>query len=398
MDAGEMGRMPASGAGAVPVLSAVSTQTTTAPTTTAPTTTAPTSSAPDGRDSAIDTVRGLCVLSMVTGHLALGSWLSSLAHPVPFVDGATGFVLLSGLLVGMVQRSTMRGAGERAGYARLLRRTRVVYAGHLAIVVVALVAGAVDAARTDLPTPAGEGGWPLALLRAAALQVNPPLASVLSMYVLVMLAAVPLLGLLHRGRPVLAAGYALVVYAAGVARPAWSQLVQQEGARGGWSVAAWFGLFAVGALIGWHWRGERLQRLVRTRRALAAGLALAAAGVALATSLPTTGPSIRVLDKDAFGPGRLLLAVVVVFVLWRAAELALRARSTRSLLRPVATIGSRSLDCYLILAAVALLGPSVQPHDPAGPAGPALATATVGACWAWASVRSWWRERRARSW
>ena len=56
------------------------------------------------RDIAIDLVRCFCVISMTVGHIA-SSWPLTLAtHPVLYSSGASGFVMLSGLVLGKVQR------------------------------------------------------------------------------------------------------------------------------------------------------------------------------------------------------------------------------------------------------------------------------------------------------
>ncbi len=342
------------------------------------------------RDRAIHTVRGLCVLSMVTGHLAYGTWLSGVFHPVPHVDGAGGFVLVSGLLVGVVQRSTMSRRGEAVGYKKLLRRTGVVWTGHICVCALALVVGTLDRAREDLPSVVGEGGWALTAARVATLQVNPPSVSVLSLYVCAMLASLPLLGLLRRGRWITASTYVLVVYAVGVGAPALSYLRQHEGVRGGWAIAAWFGLFGFGVLVGWIWRNPKTQAVLRSSSALCAGVALSIAGPVLAGQLPSTGPSIRILDKQNFGPGNFLITVVVIITTWRLIDLACRATAVRRLLGPVALLGTRSLDCYLILALPVVIHPSLS--VPTATETFTLqefvvVVATLLACWSWARLR-----------
>src|SRR4051812_42249003 len=63
------------------------------------------SPAPDvgGRNRAIDMLRGLCIVSMTTAHLAAGSWPWQVFHVAVLVDGAVGFVLLSGIVLGITQ-------------------------------------------------------------------------------------------------------------------------------------------------------------------------------------------------------------------------------------------------------------------------------------------------------
>ena len=67
-----------------------------------------------GRDRAIDLLRGLCIVSMTTAHLAAGSWPWRVFHIGTFIDGAVGFVFLSGLVLGITQSGTIERA-ERCG-------------------------------------------------------------------------------------------------------------------------------------------------------------------------------------------------------------------------------------------------------------------------------------------
>jgi hypothetical protein len=75
---------------------------------------APSGVAGGGRDRAIDVLRGLCIVSMTTAHLAAGSRPWQVFHLGTFVDGAVGFGFLSGLVLGMTQRRTIdRGRPAR---------------------------------------------------------------------------------------------------------------------------------------------------------------------------------------------------------------------------------------------------------------------------------------------
>lgn len=59
---------------------------------------------------------------MIASHLAAGSFLDKVSHPSVWVDGASGFVLFSGILIGIVQRSTRRRHGTAAGVRKLGKR------------------------------------------------------------------------------------------------------------------------------------------------------------------------------------------------------------------------------------------------------------------------------------
>ncbi|MTA97652.1 MAG: hypothetical protein F2532_01820, partial [Actinobacteria bacterium] len=51
------------------------------------------------RDRALDVVRGICIISMVIRHMSYGSFLDTGIHAPFWIDGAFGFVFLSGLVL-----------------------------------------------------------------------------------------------------------------------------------------------------------------------------------------------------------------------------------------------------------------------------------------------------------
>lgn len=339
-----------------------------------------------GRDLAIDAVRGICIVSMVAAHLAKGSRFDDAMHPLEWVDGASGFVLLSGLLIGLVQHSTMDRQGERAGYLKLAKRVRLIYLGHLLIAAAALAVGTLDADRTaGMPSVQGEGGWGIAVLRALTLQINPAYASVLSLYVVVMVASVPLLWLLRRRQWALGGGYVLAIYVTSLIWSVWTQLPQRAGEPGGWSYGTWFGLFAVGVGIGWAWRHPTVQRAVSSRAGLALGVAAAAGGTVTAVVLSQHDVGIRVLDKEVLGPGRIALAVAVYYVVWQAVGWVTSHWAT--VVRPLSLLGTRSLDSYMILSVLVIVVPSVSAHEQASRTGTVVAGSVVLLCLLWAHLR-----------
>ena len=343
---------------------------------------------PPGRDLSIDTVRGLCIVSMTGSHLANGSILDRITHPSAWVDGASGFVLLSGLLVGMVQRRTGERDGARAGRVKLLRRVRLIYVGHLFLALVALGTAAVDPVGAErLPSPADQGGWGWAVLRALTLRINPYFASILSLYVVVMLLSLITVELLRRRKVVVAASYALVVYAVGVVRPEWTQLPREAGVSLTLSWGAWFGLFSLGLIGGWYWRHGVAAAL--ERRGVQAA-AVGALGVALVAPVLLEGrlPEWAV-DKDLMGPVRLVLSVGFYaggYLVLRSLQ---RAEVVDRVLSPLTLLGQRSLDSYLVLSTLVLVLPSLVEYEGWSRTAVALGLASLLVCLAWAVLRRW---------
>src|SRR5215472_2073770 len=81
------------------------------------------------RDLRIDLLRGFCVFVMTVDHVGgESSWLYILTGGNRFfVSAAEGFVLLSGLSMGMVHATTIRRAGVRAMFGKVAGRARFLY-------------------------------------------------------------------------------------------------------------------------------------------------------------------------------------------------------------------------------------------------------------------------------
>src|SRR4051794_18306348 len=94
-----------------------------------------------GRLAAVDIIRGFCILSMVSSHLTVGSLLSRALHPFPAFDGAPGFVLLSGLVLGIVQHKRFAAHGLAAVEWKTVRRIGVIVVAQLSLVLLGLVVG-----------------------------------------------------------------------------------------------------------------------------------------------------------------------------------------------------------------------------------------------------------------
>ena len=175
------------------------------------------------RDPSIDVLRGICVASMVIAHTALYSLLHRATHAPLWIDGATGFVLLAGLVIGMVQA---RAPTSRDGLARLGRRTLLVYVAHVGLVCLAIACAPWDRMAPQSPPPAAAlGGWPMALERTVTLRINPFDVDILSMYVVLFAVAAVAVTLLRRGHAWLLATGSVAVYLVGMwAPPGWAVL------------------------------------------------------------------------------------------------------------------------------------------------------------------------------
>jgi hypothetical protein len=84
--------------------------------------------ATDRRDSRLDFLRGFAVFAMICDHVAGISWFSPVTGANRFVTSAAeGFVLLAGLVLGMVYGPRIARSGWTAAADPILRRAAVLY-------------------------------------------------------------------------------------------------------------------------------------------------------------------------------------------------------------------------------------------------------------------------------
>jgi len=215
------------------------------------------------RDDRIDLLRGLVMLVILVNHVALPSLFHVLSvEAVGVVTGAEAFVLLSGLILGVVHGPRFRSGAGRDATRRLLRRAWQLYAvaavTSAVVYAVGLALGNAAASLTtytdprtqqtfslygNAPDPA-ELAWGL-----VTLAYGPGALNVLGLYVALVLIAPALLWALRRGwwLPLLALSWA--VYAAFHADPPRVLPSQSENA---FPVLAWQVLFVHGVTAGYH--------------------------------------------------------------------------------------------------------------------------------------------------
>lgn len=352
----------------------------------------PTMSATRSRDVAIDVIRGLCIVSMAFAHLALGSLGWQITHAAVWIDGAEGFVFLSGLVLGITQRRVVDGAGPKVAAVKLLKRARLVYFGHLALALLAILMVQVSVERATYYSGLDQLGGPLpALASLLLLRVNPVDASILSLYVVMMLLALGAIWLLRRGAWPVVAGVSLMLFGAGTMFPSPFVLPSAPGHQVGVNWATWQLLFLLALCIGWNWTAAGVQRL-RSSRVLLLCCSAAVALLVLVARMASRGaPAVWKSTLAGFftdanlGIGRVVLGVAALVVLYHLAGLALRHLPV--MVAPLATLGRRSLDCYLILSCVVLCVPAyfTYRHDLGG--ANLVVLAVLAACWGWCSMR-----------
>jgi hypothetical protein len=304
------------------------------------------------RDLRIDLLRGFCVFVMIVDHVGgESSWLYVLTGGNRFmVSAAEGFVLLSGIAMGMVHRKTIDRQGIRPMFAKIAKRAWLLYV--LAVVLTLIFA----AVSSLLGTPWAANATPATgkldfALSVLTLHRTYSLTDILVLYTLLVIAAGPVLLLLARGYTTLVLTLSFAIWAAAQLWPASMPRAWQI-IDGGFPFAAWQVMFFVGLAIGYH--RARLARHLRPARLVALGVAaVVALAVIQLLTINVLEPSLHgsfdvqelLFDKNDARIGRILalfaaasFAYAFVTVAWTPVR-----RWTGWLLL---TMGQRSLFAY----------------------------------------------------
>ncbi|GGF38489.1 OpgC domain-containing protein [Williamsia phyllosphaerae] len=340
------------------------------------------------RDRAIDATRGLAIFSMVSGHFALGTDLAKPTHVFPYADGASAFVLLSGLLLGIVHRGWSDRTGSlRESWRRIICRAAVIY---LCQVLLALTAVAVSlGGHTELTFLLPVADWSQGLWWALTLRYLPGGGNILVLYLVLIAITALVLPLLRRGAwpVVLAASLALYAVAL-VDSPAWfyiSSTAEQPEIQN-W--AMWQIIFVPALVVGWLWHERQLGPLL-VRAAIPVVL-VAALGAAVSIALHTADTAATtdalLVDKLDFGPGRAVAAWTMVPAVYAVLHIMI-GWWRRDWLRPLCQVGSRSLDSYVLQSVLLMVLPIIVIAPWSDGVATGIALGVFGLCWAWAEFR-----------
>jgi hypothetical protein len=335
-----------------------------------------------GRDRALDAVRGLCICYMALAHVCYGSVLFRSISFIPWVDGASGFILISGLVLGMLSRRRTDAADVTNAHARLGRRTALLYASHLALTALTVAVGAAaksaDSTWPDVTgfSTAQVAGW------LVTMQVNPRFIDILSMYVVLLILAMVWTPLLRRGWWPAVAGSSALLYAVALTTD-WGRFPNQPDGHAYFNTAAWQALFASAFVVGWYWNrlADRMRGPAALAVAVGGGLLVAAVGVLV----HGTAAGALSFDKPNCGVGRIALAWAAFVVLYQFLRFVV-ARAP-AVIGPIATIGSRSLACFIALCAIETFLPLVIGSDRTTPAAQVAGALTVLAMYPIARAR-----------
>jgi hypothetical protein len=318
------------------------------------------------RQDVFDVLRGLFLVVMAVNHVPWAGWFFT-TQPLGYPTAAEGFVLLAGLLVGVVYTRKFQVQGKAATTRLLMRRAGRIYLAHAACVlaVFAWVWGYAEFSGAGHP-PFGspwiyhERPW-AALVASLTLIMQPGLLDVLPMYFGFVLITPMVLRQLMRGRRrgvLIGSGLAWVFTNIALPpHPIVSGLIDTSAFHFG----AWQFLYVCGLVAGHASTEKSLPGWVLTpppRLVAALGLA------ALLLALPRYGWVDLGLDasgwetltnKNALAPLRLLN--VAVFALLIRAWLAARSQRGRPGLAcpPLALLGRHSMAVFAVHVVTALI-------------------------------------------
>lgn len=211
------------------------------------------------RDVRIDYLRGLAMTCVIVNHSKLTSLLSWFSYErLWVVTAAEVFVVLSGIVLGMVYGRRLAREGWRAVVRGLGRRAVFLYSMFVGVTVslIALSAIGIDVAVVA-PSDPESAAWFMApgTMTASAwrdvllMRAGPWAFEIIGMYVWLVAAAIPCLLILHRAgwRPLLAASWAMYL---------WYRIdphtVTTAGFESAFPLFAWQLLFVHGITIGYH--------------------------------------------------------------------------------------------------------------------------------------------------
>ncbi|MBV9357319.1 MAG: OpgC domain-containing protein, partial [Chloroflexi bacterium] len=230
----------------------------------------------EARDLRIDLLRGLAVLAMVVDHLGGPSVLYLLTGGNRFyTSAAEGFIVLSGLTVGLVYRRIAERQGLATAFRRLLARAWTLYVLAVGLTLVMLTVSEL----LHLPWAAGlEESSPLEVVWAIlSLHQTYYLVDVLALYVLLMLAAPIALFLLCEGQTWILLGVSWVTWLGFQAFPAQTELPWTIAGNNLFHLSAWQVLFFTAMAIGYHRQriGAVVRESARTPLLLASAIGVA---------------------------------------------------------------------------------------------------------------------------
>jgi enterochelin esterase-like enzyme len=280
-----------------------------------------------GRDARIDLLRGLCVVAMVIDHLAGPSYLYAITGGNRFyTSAAEGFILISGLVMGLAYRRLVARDGLGLALRRALERAVTLYLVTVTLTLLFIPAsellGMHWAEGEAFPDPLTFVVSILTLHRTYYL-VDIPL-----LYTLLLMAAPIVLVLLSQGRTAVVLMGSWLLWLAYQLYPEQTSVPWPIAGNHLFFLSAWQIFFFTGMVLGWHREQIAARLACIPRRPVLVVLGLLSAALIAAyriqdsllslwSDAPQRASDIQlflieaVFSKSDVRPGRLLATAIV---------------------------------------------------------------------------------------
>jgi len=300
------------------------------------------------RSIEIDFFRGFALIAIALDHIPASVLSHAMLHNYAFCDSAEIFVFVSGYVSASSWLAIAARRGSAAANQRFWRRGREIYVAYLGTAALMLLSGAIAVAlHVDSPLVGFSGylrfaSHPFTMLGDVALfRDQPYLASVLPMYVLLVLA-LPFAMPFARRSPDLALGASFIVWFGGC----WLMRWLPDATNMGWAFNpfAWQAMFMLGLMC-------RLYPLSREFQASKWGNAITVLALVLVIAFAYIRLFVDVTPAPGYMKQNLASLRIVSFgaVAWLAAQ-AVRAGWIASLARRVpalVNVGQQGLVCFV---------------------------------------------------
>lgn len=218
-----------------------------------------------GRDTRIDFIRGWVMVVLIIVHTEFFSlWNILVWERVGMISGGEGFVLLAGVVLGMVSRQRIARSGWAEASRRLVDRALQLYRVHFTMIlligVLSLACGALFHEITSFTDRGSHTVYELYphkptlfiwFASIATLKMGPHQIQILGLYV-ILIAACPLMILaIHKGRTRALLGLSWILYFSNVVAPKMPTGAQFEYA---FPLLTWQILFVHGLVIGHYFQ------------------------------------------------------------------------------------------------------------------------------------------------
>jgi hypothetical protein len=303
-------------------------------------------------------VRGLAIVVMVTNHLAARSYLNSVLQGRIYATAAEAFVLLSGVVLGMISQGRLVNGTLPDASKKLVDRALTLYKAYVVVVGVAAVATLV---RPGVAAPlfdALHGSWAGVAVALPTLRLAPHLLDVLELYVVCLVASPALLYALQRKWTVAVVVGSVALWLLHQLHPYALTLPPLEREHPYFAVPAWQLLYVGGFVIGFH-RAAVAKAWSKVPRPIILAVALPLVALAIVanhydtqlgvwpTAVSARASWIAAVDRSSLGPLRVVTVAALFSCIWLAVDACWRPLE-RSVGGVFVLLGQSSLYLYLV--------------------------------------------------